>query len=401
MIYLTNLLVASAFVLWLVRERIHHVRRLVSIPHRIHVNGTRGKSSVTRLIAAILREAGFKTIGKVTGSGTNLIDFDGNDIPIARKGEASVFEQISVMRNALPKDTEAIVFECMAIRPEFQKFLEEKVMRSTIGVITNVREDHMDEMGYSLSEIAESLATTIPYGGHLVTAEEDPVLLGILKDCALRRGTQVHQANAHLVDARYLTSFPYLEHKENILIGLAVAAILGIPREVALKGMRKAKPDPGVLQLSHHEIDGKKIVWANLFAINDRESVIRNALAIKARYGRKAYTTVVILNNRADRPARAEQFAKLMSRDLSCDLVVTIGELETPVVRYLVRHGRVPVVPLAMRRDLDGAGIIAEILNRVRASRILLLGLANIHTTQAEAVLEYMKKLQVSDERYL
>ena len=33
-------------------ERLRHRRALAQIPLRIHVNGTRGKSSVTRLIAA-------------------------------------------------------------------------------------------------------------------------------------------------------------------------------------------------------------------------------------------------------------------------------------------------------------------------------------------------------------
>jgi hypothetical protein len=37
-----------------------------AIPVRIHVNGIRGKSSVTRLIAAALREAGIRTVAKTT-----------------------------------------------------------------------------------------------------------------------------------------------------------------------------------------------------------------------------------------------------------------------------------------------------------------------------------------------
>ena len=43
----TGLLVGSGFL-----ESARHRRRLDQIPIRIHVNGTRGKSSVARLIAA-------------------------------------------------------------------------------------------------------------------------------------------------------------------------------------------------------------------------------------------------------------------------------------------------------------------------------------------------------------
>ena len=45
-----------------------HRRHLKAIPVRIHVNGTRGKSSVTRLIAAGLRQAGMIACAKTTGT---------------------------------------------------------------------------------------------------------------------------------------------------------------------------------------------------------------------------------------------------------------------------------------------------------------------------------------------
>ena len=42
-------------------ENYYHQKALSNIPIRIHVNGTRGKSSVTRLIAAGLRGGKLKT----------------------------------------------------------------------------------------------------------------------------------------------------------------------------------------------------------------------------------------------------------------------------------------------------------------------------------------------------
>ena len=44
-----------------------HQRNLLSVPVRIHVNGTRGKSSVTRLIAAGMRAGGIRTLGPAGG----------------------------------------------------------------------------------------------------------------------------------------------------------------------------------------------------------------------------------------------------------------------------------------------------------------------------------------------
>ena len=58
-------------------EWLIHLRALNRIPIRIHVNGTRGKSSVTRLISAGLREAGFAVLGKTTGSDPRILDLAG------------------------------------------------------------------------------------------------------------------------------------------------------------------------------------------------------------------------------------------------------------------------------------------------------------------------------------
>ena len=57
----------------------YHQKILAGIPLRIHVNGTRGKSSVTRLIAAGLREGGKRTFAKTPGPAPRVIDEEGID----------------------------------------------------------------------------------------------------------------------------------------------------------------------------------------------------------------------------------------------------------------------------------------------------------------------------------
>ena len=61
-----------------------HLKSLSLIPLRIHVNGTRGKSSVTRLVAAGLREGGLRTFAKTTGTAPRVIDSEGKDRIIHR-----------------------------------------------------------------------------------------------------------------------------------------------------------------------------------------------------------------------------------------------------------------------------------------------------------------------------
>ncbi|MEX1223530.1 MAG: Mur ligase family protein, partial [Pirellulales bacterium] len=100
-----------------VSEKIQHKRRLNRIRYRIHVNGTRGKSSVTRLIAAGLRASGMRTVAKTTGTLPRIIMPDGTEHPVHRHSRPNVIEQKSIVREACRLRAEALVLECMAVQP--------------------------------------------------------------------------------------------------------------------------------------------------------------------------------------------------------------------------------------------------------------------------------------------
>ncbi|MDH7484549.1 MAG: hypothetical protein QHH01_07975, partial [Spirochaetales bacterium] len=100
------------------------IQAIQQIPVRILVNGTRGKSTVTRLIAAGLRAGGTPVMAKVTGSAARLILLNGEERAIPRKGRTSVMEHGWFMREAARSGAEAIVAECMAIRPDTSRAVE-------------------------------------------------------------------------------------------------------------------------------------------------------------------------------------------------------------------------------------------------------------------------------------
>ena len=102
-------------------EFARHQKRIFSIPIRIHVNGTRGKSSVARLIGAALREGGIRTITKVTGTYPRLIIEDGSEARIYRKESPNIIEQLSIVKYAAKRKAEALVMECMALQPQYQQ----------------------------------------------------------------------------------------------------------------------------------------------------------------------------------------------------------------------------------------------------------------------------------------
>ncbi|MGZ3636024.1 MAG: poly-gamma-glutamate synthase PgsB, partial [Syntrophales bacterium] len=94
-----------------------HKRNLAKIPIRIHVNGTRGKSSVVRLIAGGLRESGIVTCAKTTGTLARMILPDASEYPIFRPAGANVIEQVRIISVATSYGAQAIVVECMALQP--------------------------------------------------------------------------------------------------------------------------------------------------------------------------------------------------------------------------------------------------------------------------------------------
>jgi poly-gamma-glutamate synthase PgsB/CapB len=150
-------------------EQINHYKRVKRIPIRIHVNGTRGKSTTTRLIAAGLREAGFKVLSKTTGTLPRLILEDGTEVSIKRRGKANIIEQLKIFTEAIKRKVNVLVVECMAVSPELQWVSEHKLVKSTIGVITNVRQDHLEEIGPELDDMAEALMFSLFLFNHSAT----------------------------------------------------------------------------------------------------------------------------------------------------------------------------------------------------------------------------------------
>src|SRR5260370_24990173 len=88
-------------IVWLGTAAWRHRRNLRAIPVRIHVAGTRGKSTTTRLIAAGLRAGGLRVVAKTTGTEPPLIRPDGSEAAGPRPGPPSVREQTRVFSTAV------------------------------------------------------------------------------------------------------------------------------------------------------------------------------------------------------------------------------------------------------------------------------------------------------------
>ena len=98
-------------VAYFILEYILHRRVLRRIPVRIHVNGTRGKTSVTRLIAAGLRAGGKRVYAKTSGTLTAVTDDAGNEFPVFRFSQPNINEQLRVLRRVSRTRPEVVVME--------------------------------------------------------------------------------------------------------------------------------------------------------------------------------------------------------------------------------------------------------------------------------------------------
>ena len=365
-----------------------HERNLARIPVRVHVNGTRGKSSVTRLIAGGLRAGGRRTFAKTTGTMARMIHPDGHEVDVYRVGSPNIIEQTRIVQRALEAGADTLVIECMAVSPELQPIAELRLIKSTVGVITNVRADHLDVMGPTVDDAAEVLGQTLPLRGHAFTAEHQRA--PILERIARRRGTTLHVTDDAGVTPADLAGFSYFEHAENVALALAVCNHLGVDRATALRGMQEAQPDAGVLRRYTVRSGEKEIEFVNAFAANDPDStlLIWQRLGLERREpGRKR---IVLANCRPDRIQRSGQIAELIGRRIDADHVVLTGEGTALVAFQAAGYG------LARERIRDLGGMDAErVYERVLDlvdTRATVVGIGNIVGLGEEIVLHFSNR---------
>ncbi len=296
------LVLIGIYIFKIIYEKISLDKNRKKIKTIIHVNGIRGKSTMSRLIDAGLREEGKKVYTKVTGTAPRIIGIDNIEIPINRRGKANIREQIKILNKVKNLNLDYLVLECMAVRPEYQEISEEKILKANIGVITNVREDHLDEMGGSLDSIADSLSKMIPSNGVLFTSEEK--YFKFFKEKAKEKNSKVYLSKNNKKE------YEEVDFPENVALALEVCKYLGIKEEEALSKMKNYKRDSGVLrEIKFLNKNQKEIIFVNALAANDPDSSnkILDLLREKNLWKKERY---LMVNNRQDRVSRMEQFIK-------------------------------------------------------------------------------------------
>lgn len=302
-------LIFGLFLLALLLERLTLDRHRAAIPSVICVTGTRGKSSVVRLLASVLRESGKIVLAKTTGSQAQYVLPDGSSVDVRRRGLVSILEQKRTLRKAAELGVDYLVVEVMSVQPENHVVESQKILKPDITLLTNVRRDHTEAMGETEVEIARVLSLGFVHGSKVFLPEESKALLA---------STVLESFNIHAVPAQPADDEPgpILEtpgHEamaSNYRLVRAVAREMGMAEEVIRTGMRQVVQDLGEFKVWDYQVDGKNIFVVNAFAANDPLSTFALLAAVRRALPEDAGPVAGFLNLRSDRGDRTVQWVK-------------------------------------------------------------------------------------------
>lgn len=262
---------------------------------RILVTGSRGKSSIVRLLHAAMNATGVRTYARITGVVPRELGPEGVRT-ISRSSGAHV-EEMRWWLRGLPASVRGIVLENSAITPDLQA-LAGRWLEPHLTILSNTYPDHQEVWGPSCASAAKVLAAGIPRRGLLVVPAElktDVRLLGLLesRSCLVTFAEPVPDAGE--------------DHRASNM-GLALAAIqqLGLEQEPTLQAMLDLPRDRYDFHVASY--GGADIAMA--FSVND---IASTRLVFRSLNWPETGTRLVY-NHRSDRPERLKSFFSWMSQ---------------------------------------------------------------------------------------
>ena len=198
-------------------DRMRALLRLLGDPHRnlriVHIAGSKGKGSTAAMLAAILRQAGYRT-GLFTSPHLIRVEerFQVDGRPISRDELRAALRDIQEisLRNPLSGLT---FFEvataagflhfhrrrCEAVVLEVGlggRFDSTNVCRPAVSVITSISYDHMELLGDRLAQIAAEKAGIVKPGRPCVSGATAPAARAVIEQVCRERRAPLRQLEA-------------------------------------------------------------------------------------------------------------------------------------------------------------------------------------------------------------
>jgi poly-gamma-glutamate synthase PgsB/CapB len=301
------LLLALGWLVLLVVERLRLERHRRAVPLRIAVTGTRGKTSVTRMVAAVLRESGRSVLAKTTGSEAAYVLPAGDERRIRRRGRPSIVEQKRLLALAARLRADTVVAEIMSLHPENHRVEARELLRPDLVLVTNFRVDHVEAQGPTPADVATVLALDVPPAARaLVPAAEWSD--GFAARVTTAGGT-VERVPAGAGAAVPGVAF---EFAENLDLVWAAARSLGIADDVIRSGIAQTRADVGAFGVWRYPRSADAPPWlvVSAFAANDPESTLRVHDRVMREHGSCEVACIGLLSLRSDRGDRTLQWVE-------------------------------------------------------------------------------------------
>jgi poly-gamma-glutamate synthase PgsB/CapB len=292
---------------------------------RILVTGSRGKSTIVRLLHTALHNAGQETYSRITGVIPRELCAD-KVRTISRSSGAHV-EEMRWWLKQLPVSAQSIVLENSAITPDLQS-LASRWLQPQVTIVSNTVPDHQEIWGPCSPLAAVVLTTGVPKGGLVV----------------IPAGQQSNSYLLELLEARCCRiifaepAIASIKGYQAINLGLALATVkqLGLLPEPALQAMLRLQPDKYDFNVISYA--GAELAMA--FSANDINSTKRLFHSLKW----PEEQTRLIYNHRRDRPGRFRSFIDWLSNSPWREVLIIGDRPQTRLgsARYLhIKHERV------------------------------------------------------------
>ena len=380
---LVALLLTSIAIILLVVEKLWIVRNIKKIPIRIHVNGTRGKSTVVKYISAILRSNNYKTVSKITGIIPTIYEHDNLPKVIKRKGGARVTEQFRIINRAASLDSDALVLECMTINPQLQ-IIESTAFQPQYYIITNIRKDHTEDMGQSEADWVDSICSAIPENCTVLTSEH--LHFNKIKEYAELKNCRVVSTETIELEVGINPKL----HIDNIKLALLYAKLEGLKTNDFCEYLKQVPLNNEDEIIFNYE--GNKITFFNAFAINDVPSADRFLSSINENDW-PTNKRLFIFNSRADRPYRSLQFAEWMAGINNYSKIILTGNHIHRTKTELLHLG-VEKNKIVIWKNVQLEEVISNIKSVINDS-YTFIGIGNIkhHGFQIIEAMKHLSKL--------
>ena len=359
------------FFLCLLYERITLNRLRSSIPLVICVTGTRGKSSVVRLIASVLRESGRRVLAKTTGSQAQYVMPDGSILDVPRRGGVSILEQKKALRKAASLRVECFVVEVMSVQRENHAVESQKILKPDVVLLTNVRPDHIDAMGETEADVANVLALDLIPGSKVFLPEECRRLFE--KSGAQRCVIRPVPARTDVPDpvVEKLNLFGKKVMMPNLRIVATAARDMGVTDDVIRRGIENAVQDIGAFRVWRYRMGGKSFYVVNAFAANDPISTFELFESAREVFASETSSFTGLLALRSDRGDRTIQWMNALREGAAgwFDQLVVVGGHARALARKL--KNTVAVSEAAPEKIMSSVGMLIP-------ERGVLFGFGNI-----------------------